>query len=102
MEQGEDETDLGALWEEAVMKYQRDTPRSLLRFLPSQWNAEAILAEQEQELRRFTKWRHDEGLLDTLRSKVARNSKIIQAFAKTVSDAAAVVRILFTQSTSLT
>lgn len=92
MQQDQDETDIGALWEEALFKYKRDTNRDLLMLPRQSWNVAAMMEEQKTQVDAFTNWRHNKGLVDKLRTVIARNSKIIQGVAQLLADAASAVR----------
>jgi hypothetical protein len=60
------------------LKYKQKCGVDLSASGREKWNMTTIGAEQEQHLALFNKFRHDESVVDRLRSLVSRNTKIIQ------------------------
>jgi hypothetical protein len=83
-----EETDLGPLWEEALIKYYEECGTDLRSLPASRLNAAHIKAEQEHQLLLFNEYRHDKGKLDKLRSLVAQNSNIVINVATHIANAA--------------
>lgn len=83
-----EETDLGTLWQEALIKYYEESGTDLRNLPASRLNITHIKAEQEQQLRLFSDYRHDKGKVDKLRSLVAQNSDIIISVATHIATAA--------------
>ncbi|KAI1856640.1 uncharacterized protein JN550_013747, partial [Neoarthrinium moseri] len=84
-----DATDLGTMWEEALIKYNEECKINLrnLDFI-RQNSMDNIMAEQERQLARFGEARHDGGKLDKFRSAISKNSQVIMSVAATVANAA--------------
>jgi hypothetical protein len=80
-------TDISLLWQEALVKYQKQTGINLG---PSGKNVNVamIIADQDAQLKTFNTFRHDGGKVDKLRSLASRNVDIIQGIAKHIGDAA--------------
>jgi hypothetical protein len=98
----EEASDIGALWEQALNQYFLDTKDVLedyyvdtgknTKSLPQRtWKVSSIINDQEQQLEDFRTYRHNQGVVDKLRSVVRRNSDIIQSVAQLVSEAASAV-----------
>ncbi len=86
---GDEVTDLGALWEQALNDYYTESGGTDLRGSDSsRWNMGRILGEQEDQLQLFSQYRHDKGRVDKLRTLVSQNSAIIQNVASHVANAA--------------
>lgn len=72
-------------------QYCRDTGTNI-KYLPEMsWSVTTILGEQQRQVELFNKYRHNKGLTDKLRSVISRNSKVIQAVASNVANAASSV-----------
>ncbi|KAH7417705.1 hypothetical protein BKA64DRAFT_769875 [Cadophora sp. MPI-SDFR-AT-0126] len=85
----QDDSDIGAVWEEALDKYCKDTGTNI-KYLPQmKWDIAAIKADQERQVDSFNKYRHNKGLTDRFRSAISRNSDVIQSIAENVANAAA-------------
>ena len=84
----DEETDLGTLWEEALIKYYEECGTDLRTLPASRLNITHIKAEQEHQLLLFSDYRHDKGKLDKLRSLVAQNSDIVIGVATHIANAA--------------
>jgi len=85
---GDQTSDLGALWQQALQNYKDKCGVDLSSTGRDKWNMSTIEAEQARQLDLFSKFRHDKGLTDKLRSLVGRNTKIIQSVATHVANAA--------------
>lgn len=85
---GDVNTDLGTMWQEALIKYYEECGTDLRTIHPSRFTATHILAEQDHQLLLFNQFRHDKGKLDKLRSLIASNSEIIQGVASHIAEAA--------------
>ncbi|KAH8893455.1 hypothetical protein GQ53DRAFT_840505 [Thozetella sp. PMI_491] len=86
---GDEVTDMGALWEQAINDYYHESGGTDLRGSDSsRWNMGRILGEQEEQLQLFGQFRHDKGRVDKLRTLVSKNSAIIQNVATYVANAA--------------
>jgi|SRR3569833_464177 len=86
---GDEETDLGMLWQQALNEYCAESDGAdLIGTDPSRWNMGRILAEQEEQLQFFSQFRHDKGRVDKLRTLVSQNSAIIQNVSTCVAAAA--------------
>ena len=87
----QEDSDIGAVWEEALDKYCKDTGTNI-KYLPQmKWTIAAIKADQERQIDSFNKYRHNKGLTDKFRSAISRNSDVIQSVAENVANAAATV-----------
>ncbi|PVH82345.1 hypothetical protein DL98DRAFT_570587 [Cadophora sp. DSE1049] len=85
----QEDSDIGAVWEEALDKYCKDTGTNI-KYLPQmKWDIAAIKADQERQVDSFNKYRHNKGLTDKFRSAISRNSDVIQSIAENVANAAA-------------
>lgn len=85
---GDEQTNLGKLWEEALNEYYAESGGTDLRGTDSsRWNMGRILAEQEDQLQLFSHFRHDKGMVDKLRTLVSKNTAIIQNVATYVVNA---------------
>ncbi|KAF4466083.1 hypothetical protein FALBO_7062, partial [Fusarium albosuccineum] len=82
-----EETDLGALWQEALIKYCEECGTDLRTLPISRLNITHTKAEQERQLVLFSEYRHDKGKLDKLRSLVAQNSDIVVGVATHIANA---------------
>ncbi|KAJ3545081.1 hypothetical protein NM208_g2690 [Fusarium decemcellulare] len=82
-----EETDLGTLWQEALIKYCEECGTDLRTLPISRLNLTHIKAEQEHQLVLFSEYRHDKGKLDKLRSLVASNSDIVVGVATHIANA---------------
>ncbi|KAL1634037.1 hypothetical protein SLS56_002629 [Neofusicoccum ribis] len=85
-----DTSDIGDLWTKAIEDYCRTTERDIKQFRHLS-NTDALLREQEEELSRFSKFRHNGQTTDKLRHLVSKNSDLIMSAAKQISAAASAV-----------
>ena len=86
---GDEATDLGVMWQQALDEYANESGGKDLRGTDSsQWNMGRILGDQEEQLQLFSVFRHDKGRVDKLRSLVSKNSQIIQSVASNIANAA--------------
>ncbi|PKS12614.1 hypothetical protein jhhlp_000822 [Lomentospora prolificans] len=83
-----EQTDLGTMWQEALIKYYEECGTDLRTIHPSRFTINHILAEQDHQLLLFNQFRHDKGKLDKLRSLISSNSQIIQGVATHIAEAA--------------
>jgi hypothetical protein len=82
----DDETsELGRMWRDALANYKRECGVDLSR---GSWNSASIEADAQRQLDRFKAYRHNDGVVDKLRSFVNSNSAIIQKVAENVLNAA--------------
>ena len=87
----QEDSDIGAVWEEALDKNCKDTETNI-KYLPQmKWDIAAIKADQERQVDSFNKYRHNKGLTDKFWSAISRNSDVIQWIAENVANAAATV-----------
>jgi hypothetical protein len=86
---GPDATDIGSMWEEALIKYNEECGINIrgMDFVGRQ-NMTFIMSEQDRQMSRFNEFRHDKSKLDRFRSRLAANSAIIKSVAANVSNAA--------------
>ncbi|SPO05140.1 uncharacterized protein DNG_07826 [Cephalotrichum gorgonifer] len=84
----DEDTDLGALWQEALIKYYEECGTDLRAVHESRLNFSHIKAEQDHQLLMFSEFRHDKGKLDKLRSLISSNSKHIMSIAEHIATAA--------------
>jgi fungal STAND N-terminal Goodbye domain len=86
---GDEASDLGEMWKQALAEYTAESGGKDLRPTnSSQWNMGRILADQEEQLQLFSVFRHDKGRVDKLRTLVSKNSAIIQSVASNIATAA--------------
>jgi hypothetical protein len=86
---GDEASDLGLMWQQALDEYASESGGKDLRGTDSsQWNMGRILGDQEEQLQLFGVFRHDKGRVDKLRSLVSKNSQIIQSVASNIANAA--------------
>ena len=93
--EGNEPSDVGALWEEALDKYYASTKINLKRMSRQCWTIDALKEEQEREMQRFTHFLHDGKSVDKLRSMIIKYSDIILGVAQNVANAASAVRPAF-------
>lgn len=84
----DEDTDLGTLWQEALIRYYEECGTDLRAVHASRMDVNHIKAEQEHQLLLFGEYRHDKGKLDKLRSLVSANSAIVLGVATHIADAA--------------
>lgn len=90
----EEGTDTGALWQQALEDYARDSGTEkergpdLRQLDPGKWTVSAIRTEQKYQLDVFSQYRHDKSKVDKLRALVSHNSDIIVGVAGHVANAA--------------
>jgi hypothetical protein len=93
MKEEDESTDIGALWNEALDQYRKETRHN--REVADQvtrhmkMDVSLVLQEQNRQLERFIDWRHGGGFVDKLRSAVSKNSDIITSLATQLGNAAA-------------
>ncbi|PGH15791.1 hypothetical protein AJ79_02171 [Helicocarpus griseus UAMH5409] len=80
-------SDVPFLWQQALEKYQESTGKALQQ-LPRFARVEDILKDTELQEGTFNKFRHNGGMVDRLRSSIARNASFLESL-KFVVDAAA-------------
>ncbi|KAF4304116.1 glyoxalase bleomycin resistance protein dioxygenase protein [Botryosphaeria dothidea] len=80
-------SDVSDLWAKAIEDYVKNTGRDIKQ-VRNLNNTAAILKEQEQELDKFKKFRHNGQTTDKLRHLVSKNSELILSAAKQISAAA--------------
>lgn len=78
------------LWAKAIEDYVKNTGRDIKQ-VRNLNNTAAIIQEQEQELDKFKKFRHNGQTTDKLRHLVSKNSELILSAAKQISAAASAV-----------
>ena len=83
-----EETDIGTLWQEALIRYYEECGTDLRAVPPSRLNIDHIRAEQDHQLLLFGEYRHNKGKLDKLRSLISKNSEIVVGVATHIADAA--------------
>jgi hypothetical protein len=83
-----DQSDVAALWEEALNAYTETSKINIRSIVSSKTNVADILMQQQNELDTFTQFRHNRGKLDKLRSLIVANSDYIQSAANQVASAA--------------
>lgn len=88
MAQIADQSDIAALWDEALNAY-TETSKINIRSIPSsRKSVAAILMQQQHELDKFNQFRHNRGKLDKLRSLIASTADYIQCAANQIASAA--------------
>ncbi|SPO01191.1 uncharacterized protein DNG_03938 [Cephalotrichum gorgonifer] len=83
-----EETDLGTMWQEALIQYYEECGTDLRALPASSFNFDRIRTEQEQQLLLFSEYRHNKGKVDKLRSLISKNSEIIIGVATHIANAA--------------
>jgi hypothetical protein len=83
-----DDTDVGTLWQEALIKYHEECGTDLQAMPLSRRNLTHIKAEQDRQLLLFSEYRHDKGKLDRLRNLISTNSDIVLSVASHIATAA--------------
>ncbi|KAI0129137.1 hypothetical protein BJ170DRAFT_682921 [Xylariales sp. AK1849] len=81
-------SDLGALWQQALEDYAKESGADLRAATQMRWDTTTILKDQEQAVMSFTSWRHNQGKVDKIRKTFARNAEIIQGIAVHIATAA--------------
>ncbi|KAH3966001.1 hypothetical protein HBH52_200240 [Parastagonospora nodorum] len=82
------QSDIAALWEEALNDYKRVTDIDMRGRLNMQRSVNTIMMDQQRQLENFAVFRHDKGKLDRFRTMISSNADIIQGVAQHVADAA--------------
>lgn len=72
MRDGQESLDVGTLWKQALNKYYEDSGVNIKTLPQITWNISAIMEDQERQVKEFTSWRHNKGLLDKLRCAIGR------------------------------
>lgn len=83
-----EETDIGTLWQEALIRYYEECGTDLRAVPPARLNIDHIKAEQDHQLLLFGEYRHNKGKVDKLRSLVSKNSEIVVGVATHIANAA--------------
>ena len=83
-----DDTDVGMLWQEALIVYHEECGTDLQAMPLSRRNLTHIKAEQDRQLLLFSGYRHDKGKVDRLRSLISANSDIVLSVASHIATAA--------------
>lgn len=83
-----EETDIGTLWQEALIRYYEECGTDLRAVPPARLNIEHIIAEQDHQLLLFSEYRHNKGKVDKLRSLISKNSEIVVGVATHIANAA--------------
>ncbi|KAH7141733.1 hypothetical protein EDB81DRAFT_760586 [Dactylonectria macrodidyma] len=84
----DEETDLGTLCQEALIRYYEECGTDLRTLPASHLNIAHIKAEQKHQLLLFCEYRHDKGKLDRLRTLVAQNSDTVVGVAINIANTA--------------
>lgn len=84
----DEDTDIGILWQEALVKYHDECGTDLQAMPLSRRNLAHIKAEQDRQLLIFSEYRHNKGKLDKLRSLISTNSDIVVSVATHIATTA--------------
>lgn len=88
MAPAESQTDIAALWDQALDAYTEVSKVDIRTILSSQRSIAIILMDQQHQLDSFTRFRHDKTAVDRLRHVIASNADHIQQAAGLVANAA--------------
>lgn len=87
LELGGGTSDIGDLWTQAIDDYCKTTGRNIKQVRHTK-NTDDLIKEQENELDRFNKFRHNGRTTDRLRDLVSENSDLILSTAQQIGTAA--------------